>query len=56
MTIDSIDEQDERSPAPAIDEHEREAREWLETVYQGDNAQQLSVRSIVSGMAQNSCS
>jgi uncharacterized oligopeptide transporter (OPT) family protein len=42
-------------PAPenvATDEspEDREAREWLANVYQGDRVRQLSVRSIVSGM------
>ena len=50
MTTDSIDEQDEPGESPPLDAHEREAREWLRTVYQGDRVRQLSVRSIVSGM------
>jgi uncharacterized oligopeptide transporter (OPT) family protein len=36
--------------APAEDEHEQAAREWLANVYQGDTVRQLSVRSIVTGM------
>jgi len=43
------------SPAPsddtaAEDIHDREAREWLANVYQGDTVRQLSFRSIVAGM------
>ena len=36
--------------APPLDEYEREARRWLDEVYQGDQARQLSLRSIVTGM------
>src|SRR5262245_28845228 len=32
------------------DDPQRESREWLRTVYQGDTVRQLSVRSIVAGM------
>ncbi|HWV39212.1 MAG TPA: OPT family oligopeptide transporter [Vulgatibacter sp.] len=42
-------------PHPVPPHHESpedaEARRWLEEVYQGDHVRQLSVRSIVSGMA-----
>ncbi len=34
----------------ADDAHQREAREWLANVYQGDSVRQLSPRSIISGM------
>lgn len=34
----------------AEETYEREARYWLENVYQGDRVRQLSVRAIVSGM------
>src|SRR5277367_5354829 len=50
MTTESIDEQDEQGESRPLDAHEREAREWLRTVYQGDRVRQLSVRSIVTGM------
>ena len=43
MTIQSIETPDGASPAP-LDAHDREARQWLETVYQGDHVKQLSVR------------
>src|SRR5690242_21181528 len=40
-----------RSGVPEVeDAYEREAREWLANVYQGDKVRQLSVRSIVTGM------
>ena len=41
------------SPVPPFDEspEDAEARRWLEEVYQGDKVRQLSVRSVVSGMA-----
>src|ERR1700680_2753764 len=47
MSFGSIDKDEE---SPPLDAHDREAREWLETVYQGDHVKQLSVRSIVTGM------
>ncbi|MEI8155139.1 MAG: OPT/YSL family transporter, partial [Hyphomicrobiales bacterium] len=40
-----------RSAVPEVeDAYEREAREWLANVYQGDKVRQLSVRSIITGM------
>jgi uncharacterized oligopeptide transporter (OPT) family protein len=33
-----------------VEREDREAREWLANVYQGDRVRQLSVRSIVTGM------
>ncbi len=35
---------------PPLDDYERDARQWLANVYQGDSVRQLSVRSIVTGM------
>jgi OPT family oligopeptide transporter len=49
MTIESVEEDFVADPS-AIDAHEREAREWLANVYQGDTVRQLSFRSIVTGM------
>ena len=40
----------ETSGDPVMDDYERESREWLANVYQGDQVRQLSVRSIVTGM------
>lgn len=47
MTIDTSDSEltTEGAPQPPADAHA-----WLEQVYQGDDARQLSVRSIVTGM------
>lgn len=41
------------SPVPPFDEspEDADARRWLAEVYQGDKVRQLSVRSVVSGMA-----
>ncbi|MEX0676728.1 MAG: OPT family oligopeptide transporter [Pirellulales bacterium] len=36
--------------AIAEDDYEREARDWLENVYQGDTVRQLSPRAIIGGM------
>ncbi len=49
MTIDSAEEEFGGGAAQG-DIHEREAREWLATVYQGDKVRQLSLRSIIAGM------
>jgi OPT family oligopeptide transporter len=49
MTIESVENEFVADPS-AIDAHEREAREWLANVYQGDTVRQLSFRSIVTGM------
>ncbi len=38
------------SVAQSTDAHDRDDLVWLQTVYQGDTARQLSVRSIVTGM------
>lgn len=38
------------SPPPYASDEDRVAHEWLANVYQGDDARQLSVRSIVTGM------
>lgn len=49
MAVEPSDE----SPAGAPngqDAYERDAREWLETVYQGDTVRQLSPRAIITGM------
>lgn len=37
--------------SPNESPEDREAREWLENVYQGDQVKQLSPRSIITGMA-----
>lgn len=46
MSLDATPREDETP----VDVHDREAREWLANVYQGDSVRQLSVRSIVTGM------
>ncbi|HET6881025.1 MAG TPA: OPT/YSL family transporter [Pirellulales bacterium] len=61
MSIHPIDDEGEdlagqpdevAPPQPAAQgfDEDREAREWLANVYQGDRVRQLSLRSIVTGM------
>ena len=46
----SDDPQARPDEQPAAADPDQAARDWLANVYQGDNARQLSVRSIVTGM------
>src|SRR5438874_13549042 len=49
MTTKSIEERTD-DELPEADAYERQARAWLEHLYQGDSVRQLSLRSIVTGM------
>jgi len=53
IRTDDLPQRERPHPVPPHDEspEDAEARRWLEEVYQGDHVRQLSVRSIVSGMA-----
>lgn len=50
MALESAPETNSTAAAPDESAYDREARHWLEHVYQGDTVRQLSVRSITSGM------